>query len=276
MAVFSPDPSYIRLPDGNWQLTNQLGTFILNSDRTSVLERFPVGFHIKLTGRSAKLGCDVMSAPPSSGVRGVVHGFSPASRARLIRFLATIKSVPDQFITLTYPAEYSPDDKKRHLHNFAVWMRRFAPDCSYFWKLEYQKRGAPHYHLILWGIPWSMTFCRILSRRWYEIVDSRDPKHLAAGTNCKRPDHPDRWHYYLAKYLGKNFELFDDHTGRVWGIHNRKALDFHNSRYFRIPPEMADAVSGFLMGSSRVLTDDEYDLLISYLEDYCYETTSSR
>jgi len=52
------------------------------------------------------------------------------------------------------------------------------------WKREFQKRGAPHVHLLL-PLPMEIAGVSVhqwVSRAWYEIVASKDPRHLSAGT----------------------------------------------------------------------------------------------
>ena len=55
---------------------------------------------------------------------------------------------------------------------------------STVWKREFQRRGAPHYHVLA---PVSLTIAgepvkEWISRTWYEVVASGNPKHLSAGT----------------------------------------------------------------------------------------------
>lgn len=52
---------------------------------------------------------------------------------------------------------------------------------QYFVVLEFQDRGAPHYHILITGI----LDRQELSRMWYDIVNSGDPRHLQAGTSIQ-------------------------------------------------------------------------------------------
>lgn len=54
------------------------------------------------------------------------------------------------FITLTYPKDYpkSWKDWKNDLVIYKRHLQRKFPQAEGFWKLELQKRGAPHYHLV--------------------------------------------------------------------------------------------------------------------------------
>lgn len=53
-------------------------------------------------------------------------------------------------LTLTYPAKFSNDGKqvKDNLDNFLYWYRYHFPGEKYLWFLEFQKRGAPHFHVL--------------------------------------------------------------------------------------------------------------------------------
>lgn len=93
------------------------------------------------------------------GVRGEVKGFSKAARRRLIRKIGSIdrNAVPQMpiFLTLTYPRDWPSDPKqwKKHLDTWVKRLKRKHSKVCAIWKLEPQKRGAPHYHLIVFNVP---------------------------------------------------------------------------------------------------------------------------
>jgi hypothetical protein len=162
------------------------------------------------------------------GQRGQVRGFSSASRKRLMDLFNKMdkaKRGNALFITLTYPGQY-PDfwaDWKRHLDTFCKRLVRLWPKASLIWKLEFQKRGAPHFHMIVWGIPKLPK--RWLSAVWYAIVGSNDPKHLQAGTNVERVRKDEKIIGYIAKYFTKDGDSrLDIVTGRTWGSRGVKHL----------------------------------------------------
>lgn len=163
------------------------------------------------------------------GIRGKVKGFSKASRSRLMSTCHLIRrdSLP-LFVTLTYPGEYpsSSDEWKRHLDNLARALGRVGCGrLGILWKLECQKRGAPHYHLLVWGVRNIRSFRLWLAETWYRIVGSGDPRHLRAGTSVERIKSHRSVMSYVAKYMSK-LEDGDgwDSPGRFWGIINRKAI----------------------------------------------------
>jgi hypothetical protein len=54
-------------------------------------------------------------------------------------------------LTLTYgsPSPARGDEVKRHLNNVLTWLRRRFGVVEYLWFLEFQRRGAPHFHILL-------------------------------------------------------------------------------------------------------------------------------
>ena len=154
--------------------------------------------------------------------------FSKKSRQRLA-FVASNTDVTFRtMVTLTYPSEYPSDGKevKRHLDTFLKGLRRGAIPISYLWFLEFQKRGAPHYH-ILYDRPFptkrldqaSLRFR--ISAAWYRIVGSGDPKHLAAGCRTERIRNEYGARNYCVKYAFKMAQKCVPegyrNIGRLWG-----------------------------------------------------------
>lgn len=161
--------------------------------------------------------------------RGTITSFSNASRKRLIETLASInrdrvRFMP-LFVTLTYPEVYSEEGQtwKRHLDSFLKALARAYPGCSAVWRLEFQKRGAPHYHLLVFGLQW--LDAKWLARTWYRIVASGDEKHLKAGTQVKRVRSWRGVMSYASKYMAKTGGAPSKvEVGRYWGIFNRVAI----------------------------------------------------
>lgn len=112
---------------------------------------------LKAQGRLLKVSAHSLNEEVVGGRRGKVTTFSRASRLRLLQKMHTIKPARNfhaTFITLTYGQNFpSPSDAKRHLDNFLKRFRRRWVHASGFWRFEFQKRGAPHFHLVLFGLP---------------------------------------------------------------------------------------------------------------------------
>jgi hypothetical protein len=179
-------------------------------------------------------------------VRGDIGDFSPGARGRLLRLLNSVnrEAVPCErvwFGTLTYPCSWTrePQEWKSHLKAFVKRFERKWGRQPVVHKLEFQKRGAPHFHLLLiWvtGPPDIREFREWQARAWAEIVAGQgnepDVDHLKAGTQA---DPARSWggvNSYVGKYMSKEVSEVpvDPATGEVkkvgrfWGVHRRELL----------------------------------------------------
>jgi hypothetical protein len=196
-------------------------------------------------GRYVKVSIPGISKP-SGGARGKIGDFSHSSRLAFLRSVNQIdRSMVDAnrvgLVTLTYPGVGYPTPRasKRDLKVFLQRLVRDCPDVAGYWKLEPQRRGAPHYHLLLFApiaMDWK-AFQLWVAETWHEIAGNGDPKHLAfhMGTlgNGNRPcvERIRTWQgvaSYAAKYIGKHVSANNDegweHPGRWWGKHQVKLL----------------------------------------------------
>lgn len=166
----------------------------------------------------------VTSEPKEPGIRGKA-GFSAGSRRRLMRKLGMIKrSAIPVFVTLTYPAVYSSDPVrwKRDFDVFCKRLQRRFEKIALVWKLEFQKRGAPHYHLMVWGADYAnlLAFC---SSAWYQVVGSLDEKHFRAGVRVEKIRSIRGVFSYASKYLGKTEQVIQG-VGRFWGVRGEENI----------------------------------------------------
>ena len=131
-------------------------------------------------------------------------------------------------ITLTYPNEFPVDGKqvKTDLNHFLVSLKRKNGRVIYLWFLEFQKRGAPHFHILLnIGLPedgrdrdkayaW-------LSEVWFKIVKSGDDLHRLAGTRWENLRDKEGGRHYVVKYCSKTYQKLVPEgyrqVGRFWG-----------------------------------------------------------
>lgn len=129
--------------------------------------------------------------------------FSRAARKRLAFVASNTAVVFTTMITLTYPARYESDGAKvkDHLQALLKRLRRHVQHgLSYLWFLEFQRRGAPHYHILL-DCPVTHIDRQWLSAAWYEVVDSKDILHHQAGTRLEKLRKPGA--RYAIKYAQK-------------------------------------------------------------------------
>lgn len=158
--------------------------------------------------------------------RGRVTEFSRRSRRRLLEFLHRI-NWPRRilFVTLTFAEAVSHAEAKAELHRFLIWLGRRRPTWTLVWKLEFQRRGVHHYHILLIPDPDTRRIYfpkRSIDKAWrrgYTWIESV-PQSQIAG--------------YLAKYVGKPASsgggsgdpnsldytaIFEQEApGRYWGI----------------------------------------------------------
>lgn len=162
------------------------------------------------------------------GVRGQITKFSRGSRWRLMVLMGKLllSAIP-LFVTLTYPAEFSldPKDWKRDLSTFFKRLKRRFPHSSAIWKLEPQQRGAPHYHMFIWGVD-EILLRQWINEAWYEVVGSGDMKHYHHGCKVENVRSWRGVRSYASKYMGKEQSKQPgwEFPGRWWGVFNAPKL----------------------------------------------------
>jgi hypothetical protein len=174
--------------------------------------------------------------------RGIIDAFSEKSRRRLR--LAAVNAFPaltSQFV-LTYPAVFPEDGRisKYHVATFLKSFRQKFKGVPYLWVLEFQRRGAPHYHLYTplevteenrqWLVK---TWVRIACHGHYvegppsrEYFEKLREKYLRTATSVhEHESHFIKWDMgngaYVCKYLEKSNQkdVPDGYlsVGRFWG-----------------------------------------------------------
>jgi len=125
---------------------------------------------------------DFLQPSYNPGKRGFVMHFSDSSRRRMMDLLAKMdySQVP-LWVDLTYPDHFpvSCEVWKGHLEAFFKRLKRRFRNASAIWKLEFQTRKsgenkgkiAPHFHLLLWGVPWEFEF-RAETGKSYRVVEN--------------------------------------------------------------------------------------------------------
>lgn len=192
----------------------------------------------------------------------VITEWSRKSRSAMCRTFAELDYSPlvesgrvPTMVTLTYPGHWevvAPDGAsvKRHM---VLWRKRFQREygepARYIWKLEFQRRGAPHIHL--WMAPpispgrSGRGFAQWLSETWAQVVDHPDAeqkaRHLVAGTavdvrNGLKACDPKRLAIYFTKHSSPNMHGDKEYQhivpdlwrqpgrgpGRFWGVYGLK------------------------------------------------------
>jgi hypothetical protein len=159
-----------------------------------------------------------------------IRGFSRVSRRNLLRKFASINRTAFRAykgrvfsVTLTYPHVYPEDPNvcKRHLKAFYKRLKRRFGEFAGFWRMGIQKRGAWHFHLLLFmpsSPRLSANLRYFVSSSWYEVCREVSEGHLFAGT---RVDEIRTWRRvtsYAERYMAKEEEFPEGlETGRIWG-----------------------------------------------------------
>lgn len=118
--------------------------------------------------------------------RGKVCGFSEGSRRRMLEFMSRFDENRVVMMTLTYGQAFpSCDEAKRHLFLFLKRLRRLAPKASAVWRMEFQERGAPHFHLVLFSMgrpgQWVVNKKKVQSV-WGDVITTKYWDHSGVIT----------------------------------------------------------------------------------------------
>jgi hypothetical protein len=187
----------------------------------------------------------------SGGIRDRVRGFSRESRRNLLRRLASINRAAFKAfkgrlisITLTYPHEYPEDPEvcKNHLKALRRRLQRKFGDFAAFWRLGIQKRGALHFHLLLFVGPSFGPIGelrRFISSSWHEVTGKVSEGHLRTGTRVEAVKKWKEATSYAERYIAKPEEFPEGlETGRIWGIWNKELLPI---RWEKVEVSLRDA-----------------------------------
>jgi len=185
------------------------------------------------------------ASKPGGGARGPITAFTEGSRRRMeIRFRESEWPMHRLllFVTLTWPGFFSadPQDWKRALRAWiAAYERAWGPLIT-IWVLEFQLRGAPHFHLAIAG-PKGVSIEEMRAwnaETWYRIAGHGDERHLRQHQkpgHCKKARSVNELLGYLQKELRKSRQKElpawlterDEGAGRWWGMRRLPNVAFN-------------------------------------------------
>ena len=181
---------------------------------------------------------------PPEREQGDIKKFSQNARRRFIKKLAHINlQLYDKplFVTLTYQNELplTAAELSEQLNRFLTKLRRYGTKFHYVWRLEFQKRGAPHFHFIL--LPFKNTvkkrlylFHNDILRMWRYSINSWSEAMQKYAVNVQWLDGKKNIFSYISKYAAKedaeNNELY---TNRRYGFSN--GIFLHPIKELQIP-----------------------------------------
>lgn len=116
-----------------------------------------------------------------------------------MRLLSTVRwdrLPPASFVTLTYHRP-APEWQQQ----FAAFLQELRRrGIRYLWRLELQKRGAPHWHLILWCPP---SAVQPLRGAWHRIAANGSRRHIQYGFHVRKVESYRAACAYVSKYVSK-------------------------------------------------------------------------
>jgi len=130
---------------------------------------------------------------------------------------------------LTQPGVFvSPREAKRALARFVKRLLHRWPEAAGYWVLEFQRRGAAHFHGLVYGLECEERELRAWVRvAWYECLRSEDPQHLRRGSRLKAVRSVQGAVSYIARHLAKGKQKQRpglEAVGRWWGHFGRLGL----------------------------------------------------
>lgn len=159
---------------------------------------------------------------PSSAKRGACSGkLTKDSRRRLSILLASLLEVELTHITVTYGDRYptDPDSVKDDFRRFRKRLHRIG--LSGIWRLEWQSRGAPHYHCLFLNLEPGDELA--IAEAWEEVSgnDSQYAVDVRSGSNGRAA-------WYLALHQSKAVRdqetAMPGYNGRSWGYFDRASV----------------------------------------------------
>ncbi len=165
------------------------------------------------------------------GDRKAIERLTYRSLLHLVHKIRNCGVMFRSMLTLTYPEDFPKDGRlvKKQLDRFLKAWRRKYGKRPYVWFLEFQERGAPHFHMLTDVEGWEVDR-QWLARTWARIVDGGQKvynvhSHVKQWDVIRKQDGAAR---YVAKYAKKHRQKIVPadylNVGAFWGTsHNVKA-----------------------------------------------------
>lgn len=169
--------------------------------------------------------------------RGKIKKFSFGSQKRLKFILRNTINSMSYEAGLTYPNEFPTDGLiiKSHFHKLRMRLNYYG--YRNIWILEFQGRGAPHFHMLLD----KEIKEEVLAKMWFDIVKSGDIKHLKRGVHVEPIRNIDAMSKYFSTYLSKQDQklvpLEFQNVGRFWG-YTHSLLECTEKKFYGNPSDI--------------------------------------
>lgn len=256
--------------------------------------------HVRIEAQGRLLYVQTFGAKegPFRRSRGDISGFSVGSRIRLLRKFHRLEC-PDSpgyrsqvsFLTLTTREHLHPRVIKRFAQKLFKRISRKYPRIAVVWRLEFQKRGAPHLHCVVYNAPWVDRLWLVAS--WGEIVGQENPV-----VDIRRVKSGRQLTMYVSKYVAKigddtlldigtknavsrgRWDSMKENIGRIWGVWNSRCLPWAELEVTRIPldgswwmirrycQKFYEYISDDDLAGFTIFTDDPY-FALGHIEKLC-------
>ena len=142
------------------------------------------------------------------GKRGAITEFSRRSRGRLLRLVARLKpEASGLFLTMTYRQNMRDHVlAKKHLDKLLRWLKYNYPEGAFVWRMEYQRRGAIHFHLLCFNV--SFIEAGKVTTYWQKLTGDDSYPDVQNIQNRRKAT------YYVSKYIAKVVE--DEMSAPAW------------------------------------------------------------
>lgn len=179
--------------------------------------------------------------PPPRGDRKPIKYLSSKARSKMLYTISVTEVEFKTILTLTYPKIYPMDGTivKDHLRRMVQEIRRIWK-VEVFWFIEFQLRGAPHFHIFTTDTEINDRSRRRMASTWARVIGLRDDGRYMGVYGNERIDmnvdvvsvhsHERAWERirssegcvrYAAKYALKTEQKFVplcyQDVGRFWG-----------------------------------------------------------
>lgn len=160
--------------------------------------------------------------------RGTVVRLSARSRTNFVLRVMTSRIEFQSLLILSYGRDYPKTGKKvkADLNRFLMALKRRYGGVKYFWFLEFQRRGAPHFNLGLTVSSPTREDRVAVAKQWARAIGASDFDNVVAVNS-----HPKQWENfreegsalrYIIKYATKPHQKlvpkdYQD-VGRFWGM----------------------------------------------------------
>jgi hypothetical protein len=177
----------------------------------------------QLVERDEQEKADDVVASVGGGIKREIRGMSSQSSLNLARLLSILdwsKHGQCVHVTLTY-AKVFPLTKEELAEVKAAMVRDIGRhvECG-IWRLEFQKRGAPHWHLLLWIGNRDAAEFEWWLRGWWAKFSGNASEHGSMVTSGDQT----RARWYIAMHAAKREQSIPFPVGRWWGYVQRDKL----------------------------------------------------